>query len=220
MTLNNKIIAMKQKIFPSVMANSQSELDFLLNKLKGIATCLHLDIADGKFVPSTSLWFSFKLPPNFKYQVHLMVDNPEKWIEQHGKKVDMFFFHPESLKSTNQIVSVIKTIKRKNKMVGIALNPETTIFSVKNYLPDVDCALILTVHPGFYGRRFIKYPLQKIRQIKKINHNIPVIVDGGMNPKTITGAVAAGADGFISGSFVSKSSCPQAALRKLRTALS
>lgn len=206
---------MNQKIFPSVMANSQSELDFLFKKLKGIVSSLHLDVADGKFVPSTSLWFSFKLPTNFKYQVHLMISDPVKWVKQHGKEVDMIIFHPESLKRATLIASIIKTIKKKNKKVGIALNPETPISKIRPYLQDIDCVIVLTVHPGFYGSRFIKFPLRKIKQIKTINPNIIVIVDGGMNPKTIKEAVAAGADCFVSGSFVSKSSHPHAALRKL-----
>jgi len=203
---------MNQKILPSVMAKSQQQLDALFKKLNGVAKHLHLDIADGKFVPNRSLHFPFRLSSKFKYNAHLMIKHPEKWIKKHGRKVDLCIVHFEAIKNPRKY---IKSIKK----VAFAINPETKVSKIKPYLKDVDYVLIMTVHPGFYGARYLKSPLKKIKEIKKINPKIKIIVDGGMKPKTIKGASKAGADFFVSGSFVSKSEHPRKAMAELRNKL-
>ena len=80
-------------------------------------------------------------------------------------------------------------------------------------IKDIDYILILTVHPGFYGAKYLRGPLRKIKQIKKMNSKIKIIVDGGMKPSTIRDA--RGADFFVSGSFISKAENPKKAVREL-----
>lgn len=202
----------KQKAFPSVMASSQRELDIMLHNLEGVASHLHLDVADGKFVSSKSLWFPFKLSSRFKYIAHLMVKDPEKWIAKHGKKVTFYIVQAEAV----NLVSYIKSTRSKKKKVALALNPETKVSKIKPYLPSIDYVLILTVHPGFYGAKYLKYPLRKIAEIKKINPKVKVIVDGGMNPKTVKDASKAGADQIVSGSFITKAEKPKERMRELQ----
>jgi len=204
---------MKQKILPSVMAKSQKEIDFLFNKLDGVSKHLHLDVADGKFVPNKSLWFPFKLSSKFNYSAHLMVKDPSKWIKKYGRRVDLIIFHSEAVKNVSV---VIEEIKAKKKNVGLALKPETKIKGIEKELLLVDYILILTVHPGFYGAKFLKSPLKKIQQIKKINSKVKIIVDGGMKPGNIELANKLGSDYFISGSFVSKSENPKKSIKELR----
>jgi ribulose-phosphate 3-epimerase len=79
--------------------------------------------------------------------------------------------------------------------------------------------LLLTVHPGYYGAKFLRSPLKKIGQIKKLNSKVQVIVDGGMTPKTIGLAKKAGADLYVSGSFISKSDNPKKAIKELNSSL-
>jgi ribulose-phosphate 3-epimerase len=201
------------KIYPSVMGKSQKEINDLFIKFNGIINNIHLDVADGKFVPNTSLWFNFKLSSKFTYAAHLMIKNPEKWIEKKGGKVEMIIFHLEAVKD---VYKVIELIRKKNKKIGIALKPETSVNKIKKYLPLVDFVLILTVHPGFYGAKYLKSPLKKIMQIKKLNSKIQVIVDGGMNPNTIKDAKKSGADIVISGSFIARSDNVNKAMRELK----
>jgi ribulose-phosphate 3-epimerase len=205
---------MKQKVFPSVMAKNQRELDLMLKNVQGVATYLHLDVADGKFVHSKSLWFLFRLPSKFRYIAHLMVAQPEKWIKKHGKNMEFCIVQAETVKISKYIQD---TRKRKQK-VAFALNPETKVSKIKNYLKDIDYVLILTVHPGFYGSLFLKYPLKKIKEIKRINPKVKVIVDGGMSPSTIKEAAKAGADHIISGSFITKAEKPKERMKMLQRA--
>lgn len=209
-------VFMKPKIFPSIMGNSQKEINYFFRKLDRAAKTLHLDVADGEFVPNKSLWFDFKLSTRFRYNAHLMIENPQKWIEKYGDKVDLCIVHEEAVKDLEKFVA---WMKRNKKKVCLALKPETKISSIKKYLSVIDYILILTVNPGFYGGKYLKYPLQKIPVIKRINPKIKVIVDGGINPKTIKDAVNAGADFVVSGSFTTKADNPKKALKLLREAM-
>ncbi len=196
------------------MAKNQKELDLFLRKLKGTVKELHFDVSDGKLVPSKVFQFPFRLSKEFTYNVHLMVKNPQNWVKQHGNKVKTIIFHPEPLKE-KEISSLIKLIKNKHKKAGLALKPETKVRFVQNYLGLVDYILVLTVHPGFYGGKFLPAPLRKIKEIKKINPHLKVIVDGGMNPKTIKLAKKAGGDYFISGSYTTNADKPKEKIKSL-----
>ena len=198
------------------MAKNQKELDLDLKKLKEIVKELHLDVVDGKFAKNKAMNFDFKLKKEFSYNVHLMVNHPETWINKQGRKVDTIIFHPEVV---DNIDGLIKKIKQKKKKVGLALKPETKVKEIKDYLGKVDYILILTVHPGFYGAKFLSAPLKKIKKIKKINPKIKFIVDGGMNPKTIKKSVKAGGDYFVSGSYVTKAENPKERIKSLVTSL-
>ena len=208
---------MKQKIWPSVVAKNQKELDGIFDKLNGVSETLHLDIVDGKFADNHSLDFNFKLSSNFNYTAHLMIKNPEKWIEKHGQKVDFYIPHIEEI---NDVKEYIKSVRMRKKKVAFALRIETEISSIKPFLHDVDYVLILTVHPGFYGSDFVKTPLKKIKQIKKVNPKIKVIVDGHMDSETIKEAKNAGADYFVSGSFIQKAESPKKAIKELNRVIS
>lgn len=203
-----------QKVFPSVMARSQPELNSILKNLAGAAKYLHLDVADGRFVPNTSLWFPFKLSKKFKYVAHLMVKNPETWIKKHGKKVEFCIVQAETI----DLADHIKKTKLQKRKVAFALNPETKIGKIKPYLKDIGCVLILTVHPGFYGAKYLKYPLKKITEIKKINPKIKIIVDGGMNQATAKEVAKAGADYIVSGSFITKAEKPKERMKLMEKA--
>lgn len=204
---------MPQIILPSLMCKNQKELNQDLKKLKGIKI-LHLDVVDGKFAKNKTFQFPFKLKKSFKYNVHLMVNSPEKWIDKHGKKADTIFFHPETVKK-EKINDLIKKIKDKKRKVGLALRPETKIKQIKPFIKKINFLLILTVHPGFYGSKFLRSPLRKIKKAKKINPKLKIIVDGGISPKTIKKAKKAGADFFVSGSYTTKSENPKQSIKSL-----
>ncbi|MDP3734756.1 MAG: hypothetical protein Q8R37_06000 [Nanoarchaeota archaeon] len=197
---------MVQRIFPSVMAKNQQELASFWKRLAGVAKTVHLDIADGAFVPNKSLWFRFQLSPHFKYAAHLMIQHPEQWITKNGSKVDLCIVHWETI---NNVEAFIDWMRQRKKKIAFALNPETNVRKIKPYLNDIDYILVLTVHPGFYGGRYLKTPLKKIKQIKKINPRMKIIVDGGMNPVRVKDAVRAGADYVVSGSFITKAENPK-----------
>lgn len=200
-------------IFPSVMATTQQQRNLLYKKYQNITQTLHLDVGDGKFVPTVVNFPDFRLSRNFSYNVHLMIKHPQKWIKQHGHKFHTIIFHPEAIKNPQKIIHLIQQKRRK---VGLALKPQTPISSIKPYLNQLDTLLILTVNPGYYGAKFLKRPLQKIKQVKAINPKIEIIVDGAMTPTTAPLAKRAGADHLVSGSLLARSDNPKKAMQELK----
>ena len=203
---------MMSKIIPSIMATSQKELDLQLSIASKITKSAHLDIVDGKFAPSKVLWFKFKLLKNLSYTAHLMIEQPEKWIKKNLEDFDLFLPHIEKLSDIDNYYTWITKYK---KPCAFALLPETKVSTIKEFVLKAKYILVLTVHPGFYGNTFLPAQIKKISQIKKINPNVKIIVDGGMNPKRIVLAKKAGADIFISGSYVMKSDDPKKRLKEL-----
>lgn len=202
------------KILPSLMSQSQKELDQDFKNLKNTVKTLHLDIVDGKFAPRRTFQFPFRLQKNFQYHAHLMVRRPEPFIREHLKQIHLFLPHFEEIKDKEKY---IRFMQQHRKPVGFALLPETEVKVVKPYLSHLSYLLILTVRPGFYGGQFINSKAKKIWQAKKLSPKIKIIVDGGINPVTIKKAKAA--DFFVSGSYTTKSGDPKERIKTLIKAL-
>lgn len=206
---------MKKIILPSIIANSQKDLDERINNVKNSSGTFHLDIMDGKFVKNKSLMFDFKVLKRKKYQAHLMVRNPVPWINKNEKKVKMIIFHPEPFKNNKKILEIIDLIKSKRRKIGLAINPGTSIEKIRPYLEHIDLVLIMTVNPGKYGSKFLPQTLKKVKQLKKIKPSLNIEVDGGINNKTIKKASNAGASIFVSGSYIQKSDNPKETIKLL-----
>lgn len=163
---------------------AQDRID-AINKLNiSNADYIHFDVADGKFVESKYLCIPelvklLKLSKK-KNDVHLMVENPIKYIEQiKNLNVDTITIHAE----INQALrSIIETIKKNNIKVGLAIDLDTSIDAIKPYVKMIDRVLIMSVKAGKGGQEFQPKVLDKIR---KIPENIEVEVDGGINEETI-----------------------------------
>ncbi len=194
---------MKNKIIPAIIAGSQKELNKRINKVKDHFSILQLDVMDGNFVPTHSIDFDFKLPEtNCKYEAHLMVADPEAWIEKNSDSVDLILIHIES---TDDPKKAIDLAKSKGKKAGLVLNPETPIEKIKPYLNKIDEILIMTVDPGYYGSKFLPETLDKVKELRQLKPNMEIEVDGGIGLKTIKQAHDAGANLFVSGSYLQKS---------------
>lgn len=193
---------MEPLIVPAIIAQSQGELDYMLERLRGKAERVMLDVMDGVFVPNRSLDFKFTLPEDFEYEAHLMVVDPLKRIGSMAGKIDSVILHVETLEDVRDYVEYVKNQGFK---VILALNPETSVGYVEPYLEEVDGILVMTVDPGRYGGRFLPDTLNKCRKIREMHGTIPIEVDGGMNPENAKAAMEAGANIIASGSFIMKS---------------
>lgn len=199
---------MKSKIVPSIIAKNQKEFDKVFSKVSKVSKTLHLDVMDSEFVKNHSLDFDLELPREFKYEVHLMVEEPFKFIEDNLSKIKIVFVHIESANSKN-IIKIINYVHKHKKKIGLVLNPETSLEKVKHYLGKIDRVLLMTVQPGKYGAKFEPKVLKKISELRKIldkkNLKIDIQVDGSVNDKTILGLKTAGANIFVVGSYLEKS---------------
>ncbi len=208
---------MRVEIFPSIMAKNQKELDQKIKIAQKAAKRVHLDIVDGKFAPNKVLWFDFIVPDDLKCNVHLMIEEPESWIAHNMEHFEIFLPHIEALKD---IDTYCEWIQEHERPFGFALLPKTKITpKLRKHILKAQYVHVLTVKPGFYGSKFLSSQLKKIAQIRKINSTVNIIVDGGMNPEKIKLAKEAGANMFVSGSFIMKAKDPKKNMRELKRAL-
>lgn len=205
---------MKKEIVASIIAKTQKELDSRIKKVKNHVSVIQLDIMDRTFLKNHSLDFEFLLKDTkCRTEAHLMIKDPEDWIEINAKNVNTVIFHIETTKNPKK---AIKLIKKKRKRAGIAINPRTKVSSIKKYLKDIDQVLVMTVNPGRYGAKFLPGTLKKVKELRKIDKKLDIEVDGGITPKTINKAALAGANRFVSGSYLQKSKDIRKAIIRLK----
>lgn len=194
---------MRKIIIPAVIAKTQQELDDILEKIGNRASLLQLDVMDGKFVPNNSLDFDFEVPEeSYQFEAHLMIENPGLWVERNHEKIETIIAHFEAVTNPQKL---IESIKSRKKRTAFALNPETDIDSIRDYLPEIDQILIMTVHPGFYGSPFLPEMMDKIRTLRELRPDLDIEVDGAINQDTIEMVDEAGANMFVSGSYLIRS---------------
>ncbi|MDR2842620.1 MAG: ribulose-phosphate 3-epimerase [Spirochaetaceae bacterium] len=215
-----------KKIFiaPSVLSADFSNLgDDVAAIEQAGADWVHLDVMDGGFVPAIT--FGDKLVADIRtktklpFDVHLMVNNPERFIEPFAiAGADYITFHLEAAIHSNRIVGDIHS---KNVKAGVSIVPSTPVSALECLLPFLDLVLIMTVNPGAGAQTFIEECLEKIKILSEIktkkNLNFLISVDGGINEKTAHNAVKSGADVLVSGSAFFKADNKSAFINKLKT---
>lgn len=202
-------------IVPAIIAGTQDELDLMLGMVHGKAERVMLDFMDGVFVPSKSLAFDIVLPKGIDYEAHLMVHNPLDLINKLSDIVKIVQLQVESLKNIGYAVNRAKNLGFD---VYLALNPDTSIKTVQSHIDTIDGVLVMTVQPGQYGSRFLPSTLDKVEELREMNADLTIEVDGGMNPDTARLAKKVGANIFASGSYIMKSGDIEAAIRSLKEA--
>ena len=202
---------MKKNIAPSLLAADFFDLSSQMKLLKeGNIEVLHLDVMDGMFVPSISFGMpvisSLRKSVDFFFDVHMMVENPERYIEDfYNSGADGITIHFEACKHIDRCISQIKSLGLRS---GISINPATPVSLLENIVSEVDMVLIMSVNPGFGGQKFIPYSLDKIKELSKMsekkNQKLLIQVDGGVGVDNIKALSDAGVDEFVAGSSVFK----------------
>ena len=201
----------KIKISPSILSADFSQLGNEIKRLEdGGADMIHVDVMDGHFVPNLTIG-----PPVIKalrnytklpFDVHLMIAPVHKYIKNYAEAgADIITIHPEA---TDNLKESINHIRELGKKVGVSLNPNTKIDIIKEFFSEINLILIMSVHPGFGGQKFIPEVLVKIKELKKIkdqqNFNFDIEVDGGINFDNSKLAIEAGANILVSGTTIFK----------------
>lgn len=196
------------KVSVSILSNTLKPLDIVKELDKTNADAIHIDIMDGKFVDNKT-WTTSEIIKLTKYSnlpldVHLMVNNPSKYIEDYAMlNTNNITFHYEAVKDVNKVINEIKDYGLK---VGIAVNPDTDVKNIYDYLSNIDIVLIMSVYPGKSGQVFINETLDKIKELKDyiVNNNLKTLisVDGGINDETGKLCKEAGTDILVSASYI------------------
>ena len=198
-------------ISPSILAGDFSQLGKDIQKLEDAgADMIHVDVMDGHFVPNITIGppviKSLRKYTDLPFDVHLMISPVHKYIEDFSKAgSDIITIHPEATENVKVSIDLIKSLGKK---VGLSLNPDTPIGTIKKYLDQINLVLVMTVYPGFGGQKFISKVLNKIKNLKKIKDEnkflFDIEVDGGINFENNKLAIEAGANILVSGTTIFK----------------
>ncbi|MBI4436778.1 MAG: ribulose-phosphate 3-epimerase [Candidatus Omnitrophica bacterium] len=211
---------MKQlKIAPSLLAADFSRLASEIEKVeKAGADLLHVDVMDGHFVPNLTIGpiivKAIRALSTLPLDVHLMMMDAEKYLENFAKAgSNMLTIHVEATKG--KTATLLSRIKEMGLRAGLALNPGTPLSAAKEFFSKTDMILLMTVHPGFGGQKFIPDVLQKVEELRK-TYAGDIEVDGGIDPQTGKLAVAKGANVLVAGTYIFRSEDPKEAIQALR----
>lgn len=197
---------MKVQILPSLLAADYGCLaDGIRRAEDAGADALHIDIMDPTFVPNLSFGpdivaLARRVSPNLYRNVHLMMNRPDLYLEPFARAgAQTIQIHVEADCDLHTELARIRAMGLRN---AIVLNPETPVEILAPYLDEIDEALVMTVHPGYGGQKFIADCLPKITWLRERRKDLDIMIDGGANAETIPRAFAAGANMFVAGSYL------------------
>ena len=196
-------------IAPSILSADGSRLGEEIAAVEAAgADWIHIDVMDGHFVPNLTigpgLVASIRKTTKLPFDVHLMIENPEQYIDAFAKAgADRITVHVEASVHLHRTVAMIR---ERGLKAGVSLNPATPLVQIEPILPDIDLLLVMTVNPGFGGQKFIEGSLSRIRQAKEMIRamapGVLLEVDGGVTLKNIRSIADAGADILVAGSAI------------------
>ena len=215
-----------KKIAPSILSADGSRLGAEIAAVEAAgADMLHIDVMDGHFVPNLTLGpgliASLRKTTHLPFDVHLMIENPERYVETFAKAgCDRITVHVEASVHLHRTVAMIR---EHGIRPGVSLNPATPLALVEPILPDLDLLLVMTVNPGFGGQKFIAGMLPKIalarKLIQAVAPEVLLEVDGGVTLKNIRSIADAGADILVAGAAIFESGDYAETIRAMRTLL-
>lgn len=208
-------------ISPSILSADFANLERDIKKVENYgADLLHIDVMDGHFVPNITIGIpvvkSIKQVSSIPLDVHLMIENPQNYIEPFAKAgADIITFHYEA--ANDKVKEIVEQIKTYGVKAGLSIKPNTPPEEIIEYLPILDLVLIMTVEPGFGGQKFMPDCAAKIPVIKEhSSENLIIQVDGGINAETAKVCTHYGANSLVAGNYIYKSDDIEKAIKSLR----
>ena len=193
------------KISPSILSADFANLERDIKIIENAGSpYVHIDVMDGHFVPNItfgpSMVAAIRKITDIVLDVHLMIENPEKYVTAFLEAgADIITVH---LECKPDIEFIHSEVKKFGKKLGITINPPTPVSELTPYISKADMVLIMSVNPGFGAQSFIETSLDKISEVRKLNSDIDIEVDGGIKLNNVNTVIDAGANIIVAGSAI------------------
>ncbi len=210
------IMSTGSRVVPAILTEDSEALETMVRQAETFTTWVQFDIMDGKFVPSRSINYEHLagLPMKLSWEVHLMVQRPEDYLEGFRRAgAQKVVFHYEATPSPREVISLVREL---GLGVGLAVNPETPVSAILSLAGEVDSVLFLSVYPGFYGRGFITEVLDKVAELRSARPTVEIGIDGGIKESNIAQVARAGVDVIYVGSAIFLQPQPGESFRRLQ----
>lgn len=212
------------EIAPSILSADFARLADEIAQIESAGVkIVHLDVMDGHFVPNITMGppviANLRKCSKLVFDAHLMISEPAKYIEHFAEAgANHITFHIEVTDRPEKLIDVLHGL---GCTAGICINPETPVKAIESVAPLCDMVLVMTVHPGFGGQKFMPQAAEKIAEVRKIvGPGIRVEVDGGIDSITAHKVVALGADTLVAGNAIFSKPDRSAAIEAIRKAAS
>ena len=204
------------EIIPAILESEFSEIEKKIRFVDGLVSWVQIDLADGELVANTT----FSDPAPFKnlktslnLELHLMVKDPLRYVERFAASgFKRFYAHVEG----EYVEEYIAKCYELGVEVGLAIDGPTDFGKIHPYLDNIDCVLVMAITAGESGRPFREDTVEKIQKIREIDFEIPIAVDGAMDPTNAAKVVTAGANRINSNSYIFGSPDVKIAIEKLK----
>ena len=212
------------EVAPSVLSADFARLADEIGEITSAGVkIVHLDVMDGHFVPNITIGppviAKLRKVSDLVFDAHLMISEPAEYAERFVEAgADHVTFHIEAAADP---AAIIDKLHKLGRTAGICLNPDTPVEAIAQVAPLCDMVLVMTVHPGFGGQKFIPEAAKKIAQVRRIvGPDIRIEVDGGIDPQTTPLVVSYGADTLVAGNAIFGKSDRTEAINAIRRACS
>ncbi len=207
------------EVIPGILEKDWSEIERKIELVRPFARTAHVDIIDGVFAPNTTFLdpspFA-KYTKDIFFELHMMTENPIQYLKPFADVgFKRFLGHIERMPNQEEFVAQGELLGE----VGLAIDGLTNLSAIKVSLTDLDCVLVMTIKAGFSGQKFVPKYLEKVETLRQANEFLQIQVDGGIDDRTIIQAKNAGANRFVSTSFLFKSNDPKTKYNLLKRCL-